>query len=281
MSRSGSLHLILKRVFLFKPYGDYDEEYVQDMQMETGLSSDQIKNWFIVMREATNLEKFWRIEDNEIVPNNVKQDIIVDVSKLDYLEGKSLEELMEEIMKCWENQTPFPPEVNIEPKPRSLQRRRKSGIDMFMFNNVKALNVEAPSFIPKFNAPQQPHIVNPWDQQQAQYPGYPYQYPDQPYMMDFQLQQLPLLPFQPQPLFPQYHEPQDVVDLVTIGRYLNSISSIQNQRGQHYFHLQPDLVQIKPEFLGINNEAQAPNKIKSIKSKPKTKRQPLKPKNHW
>ena len=135
MSRSGSLHLILKRVFLFKPYGDYDEEYVQDMQMETGLSSDQIKNWFIVMREATNLEKFWRIEDNEIVPNNVKQDIIVDVSKLDYLEGKSLEELMKEIMKCWENQLPFPPEVNIEPKPRSSQRRRKSGIDMFMFNN--------------------------------------------------------------------------------------------------------------------------------------------------
>ena len=40
-----------------------------------------MKNWFIVMRETTNLEKFWRMKDTEIVPYDVKEDIIVDFSK--------------------------------------------------------------------------------------------------------------------------------------------------------------------------------------------------------
>ena len=81
MSLSGNLHLSLTRAFLFKPYGDDDQEYAKDLQLETGLTSVQMKNWFIVMRETTNLEKFWRMKDTEIVPYDVKEDIIVDFSK--------------------------------------------------------------------------------------------------------------------------------------------------------------------------------------------------------
>ena len=64
---------VLTRAFLFKPYGDFDLEYAKDLQLETGLNSVHMKNWFIVIRDTTNLEKFWRIE------------IDVDFAKLDYL----------------------------------------------------------------------------------------------------------------------------------------------------------------------------------------------------
>ena len=94
MSPNYSQHQSLKRAFLFAPYGDHDPKFVSDLQNENGLSSVQVKNWFMVMRQRMNVKEFVSgdIEhidiNDENVTDDVKQsgrsplDVVVDFSGL-------------------------------------------------------------------------------------------------------------------------------------------------------------------------------------------------------
>ena len=88
-------HQSLKRAFLYAPLGDHDSELVLRLQTETGLSSAQVKHWFMVMRNRMNVKKFLgNSQDIDVtimgdsVTDKVKQsgksplDILVDFSNL-------------------------------------------------------------------------------------------------------------------------------------------------------------------------------------------------------
>jgi len=77
MSSNFSQHQSLKRAFLFAPYGDYDTKFVSDLQNENGLSSVQVKHWFMVMRQRMNVKEFVSgdIEYSDITDENVTDDV--------------------------------------------------------------------------------------------------------------------------------------------------------------------------------------------------------------
>ena len=77
MSPNYSQHQSLKRAFLFAPYGDHDPKFVSDLQNENGLSSVQVKNWFMVMRQRMNVKEFVSgdIEYIDINDENVTDDV--------------------------------------------------------------------------------------------------------------------------------------------------------------------------------------------------------------
>jgi len=165
MISSCSQHQSLKRAFLFAPYGDYDTKFVSDLQNENGLSSVQVKHWFMVMRQRMNVKEFvfGDIEYNDIndenVTDNIKQsgrsplDVLVDFPGLKLQPTASVGDKGDDTRS--ENDSGnFEGDVSSEEEDSVFNKEKDTTITKRapgMMWTYGAPNV--PSFLPKVNAP--------------------------------------------------------------------------------------------------------------------------------